>query len=150
MNVSLTPRLEAYVRDLVASGLYNNASEVVREALRHSLERQGDADRLRSAVAPTRASIVERVRRLEPDLRARGVTAAELVGSVARDAARARSDVDLVIDVAADEPFSLLALARLKEDLEAELGRPVDVVMRRALPAGVCAAMERDAVPIFG
>jgi antitoxin ParD1/3/4 len=34
MNVSLTPRLEQMIRDKVESGLYNNASEVVREALR--------------------------------------------------------------------------------------------------------------------
>lgn len=34
MNVSLTPQLETMVRERVASGRYNNASEVVREALR--------------------------------------------------------------------------------------------------------------------
>ncbi|MCA8258275.1 type II toxin-antitoxin system ParD family antitoxin [Burkholderia sp. AU31624] len=34
MNVNLTPNLEAMVKAKVASGLYNNASEVVREALR--------------------------------------------------------------------------------------------------------------------
>lgn len=34
MNVSLTPKLEEMVRGKVESGLYNNASEVVREALR--------------------------------------------------------------------------------------------------------------------
>lgn len=34
MHVSLTPRLEDIVKNKVASGLYNNASEVVREALR--------------------------------------------------------------------------------------------------------------------
>lgn len=34
MNVSLTPELEALVQSKVASGLYNNASEVIREALR--------------------------------------------------------------------------------------------------------------------
>jgi hypothetical protein len=36
MNISLTPELEKYVRDKVATGLYNNASEVIREALRGS------------------------------------------------------------------------------------------------------------------
>lgn len=35
MNVSLTPELEAMVRQRVESGRYNNASEVVRDALRH-------------------------------------------------------------------------------------------------------------------
>jgi len=34
MNVSLTSNLEMFVRDRAASGDYNNASEVVREALR--------------------------------------------------------------------------------------------------------------------
>ena len=34
MHVSLTETLETYVREKVASGLYNNASEVIREALR--------------------------------------------------------------------------------------------------------------------
>ena len=34
MNVSLTPELEEYVAAKVKSGLYNSASEVVREGLR--------------------------------------------------------------------------------------------------------------------
>lgn len=34
MNVNLTPQLESLVKQKVASGLYNSASEVVREALR--------------------------------------------------------------------------------------------------------------------
>jgi antitoxin ParD1/3/4 len=34
MNVSLTPELEKFVESKVESGLYNNASEVVRESLR--------------------------------------------------------------------------------------------------------------------
>jgi antitoxin ParD1/3/4 len=34
MNVSLTPELESLVNNKVKSGLYNSASEVVREALR--------------------------------------------------------------------------------------------------------------------
>ena len=34
MNVSLTPKLEKLVAECVKSGEYNNASEVVRQALR--------------------------------------------------------------------------------------------------------------------
>jgi antitoxin ParD1/3/4 len=34
MNISLTPELEKLVNDKVQSGLYNSASEVVREGLR--------------------------------------------------------------------------------------------------------------------
>ena len=43
MHVSLTPHLEELVRDKVKSGLYNSASEVVREALRL----MDDRDRVR-------------------------------------------------------------------------------------------------------
>jgi antitoxin ParD1/3/4 len=39
LNISLTPELESAVKSKVASGLYNNASEVIREALRQSLIR---------------------------------------------------------------------------------------------------------------
>ena len=38
MNVSLTPELEKYVEGKVDSGLYNNASEVIREGLRLLME----------------------------------------------------------------------------------------------------------------
>jgi antitoxin ParD1/3/4 len=41
MHVSLTPQLEELIKEKVASGLYNNASEVIREALR--LMHQQDA-----------------------------------------------------------------------------------------------------------
>jgi len=40
MNVSLTPELERYIAGKVESGLYNNASEVVREGLRHLKEEE--------------------------------------------------------------------------------------------------------------
>jgi len=40
MNVSLTPELEKYVLKKVASGMYQTASEVVRESLRMHRERE--------------------------------------------------------------------------------------------------------------
>ena len=47
MNVSLTPELDALVEELVQSGEYKSASEVVRHALRLlSRERQEHAIRL--------------------------------------------------------------------------------------------------------
>lgn len=47
MNVSLTPELERLVQDKVASGLYQTASEVIREGLRLLKERD---DRQRAAL----------------------------------------------------------------------------------------------------
>ena len=40
--MSLTPELDRAVREKVASGLYNNASEVIREALRLSLKQENE------------------------------------------------------------------------------------------------------------
>lgn len=40
MNVSLTPELESYVNGKVRSGMYQTASEVVREGLRLLKERE--------------------------------------------------------------------------------------------------------------
>lgn len=39
MNISLTSELESYVKAKVATGMYNSASEVMREALRLMEER---------------------------------------------------------------------------------------------------------------
>lgn len=56
MHISLTPELEGRIKHKVESGLYNNASEVVREALRFmdehaQLVEQMKLDYLRREVA---------------------------------------------------------------------------------------------------
>jgi len=66
MNVSLTPTLEKYVRSKVASGLYESASEVIRDSLRALQERerqgqlfwQGVRDKVREAREDTAAGRV--------------------------------------------------------------------------------------------
>ena len=50
MNVSLTPELEQLVNEKVESGLYQTASEVVREALRLLKERDNVREHLRADV----------------------------------------------------------------------------------------------------
>ena len=50
MNVSLTPELERLVNEKVESGLYQTASEVVREALRLLKERDQAREHLRADV----------------------------------------------------------------------------------------------------
>jgi antitoxin ParD1/3/4 len=53
MNISLTAKLEGFVKAKVKSGDYNNASEVIREALRAMQERDAekrDLKRLRNAL----------------------------------------------------------------------------------------------------
>lgn len=61
MHVSLTPKLEELVREKIESGLYNNASEVVREALRlmqaHDEVQRLKLERLRDALAVGEADL---------------------------------------------------------------------------------------------
>jgi antitoxin ParD1/3/4 len=51
MNVSITDHLVGYVRKKVRSGRYNNASEVVREALRRMEDEEARAVRLAKPTA---------------------------------------------------------------------------------------------------
>jgi antitoxin ParD1/3/4 len=51
MNVSITDQLAGYVRKKVKSGRYNNASEVVREALRRMEDEDHRAMRLAKPTA---------------------------------------------------------------------------------------------------
>jgi antitoxin ParD1/3/4 len=54
MNVSLTPELEEFVSSRVSSGLYQSASEVVRDGLRllqeQEMSRRAQLDRLRGQI----------------------------------------------------------------------------------------------------
>lgn len=44
MNISLTTQLEAYINQLIASGMYSSASEVVREAMRLFVQKKAAED----------------------------------------------------------------------------------------------------------
>ena len=58
INVNLTPHLEEMVRQKVASGRYNSASEVIREALRLMEEQEGvRLEALRTALAIGQAQL---------------------------------------------------------------------------------------------
>ncbi len=73
MHISLTPELEAIIKEKVTSGLYNNASEVIREALRfmktnEELVNQMKLDHLRSKLAEGERDLIEdRYTELKPE-----------------------------------------------------------------------------------
>ena len=70
---ALTPELEAIIKEKVTSGLYNNASEVIREALRfmktnEELINQMKLDHLRSKLAEGERDLIEdRYTELKPE-----------------------------------------------------------------------------------
>ncbi len=64
MNISITDNLAEYVRARVKSGRYNNASEVVREALRRM---EQDDSRVERMAEPTVEDVLTNLSALEVD-----------------------------------------------------------------------------------
>lgn len=76
----------------------------------------------------------------------RGAGNVRVFGSAARGDESADSDVDLLVDL---EPgVGLLELGRLRSELEALLGRSVDVVPAAGLKPHVAARVERELIPL--
>jgi uncharacterized protein len=76
-----------------------------------------------------------------------GVRDLRLFGSVARGEATQTSDVDLVVDFDPDR-ITLTAFLDFSEDLEALLGRRVDVVSLQKLAPRLRAQVEAEAVRV--
>lgn len=149
MNVSLTPELEQYIRRKVDSGLYGNASEVVREALRLLVGREAGSANQSLRQPPQIDNIHAHIKALEKPLRERGLAALALFGSTVRGTARPDSDVDVLIDIAPDVKFSLIDLVSVKNFLEDKLGRTVDVVTREGLDPAIRDRVIREARTVF-
>ncbi len=70
-----------------------------------------------------------------------------LFGSVARDEARPDSDVDLLVEF--ETLVGLRGFMDCRFELEAILGRPVDLVMRSAVKPSRRAAVEAEALRVW-
>lgn len=57
----------------------------------------------------------------------------ELFGSAARGETTPASDIDLLVTFSRDAEITLFDLGALKEDLEAAIKRPVDLLTRRSV-----------------
>jgi hypothetical protein len=69
-----------------------------------------------------------------------------IFGSVARAEADEQSDIDFLVEM---EPGrSLLDLGGMQSELEAALGRAVDVVTEKGLKARIRARVLREAIPV--
>ena len=75
-----------------------------------------------------------------------GARRVRVFGSVARGEDDDQSDLDFLVDL--DPGRSLLDLGGLQFELEALLGRPVDVVTESGLKARIRERVLREAVPV--
>src|ERR1700693_6392756 len=94
----------------------------------------------------------EAVAKLKPHadaVKALGATSLYLLGSVARDEAKTRSDLDLFVDYDPEGKFSLLELVGIKLLLEQKLGVRVDVTTRDSLHPLLRDDIEQSAVRVF-
>lgn len=149
MNVSLTPKLEEFIRHKVDSGLYNNASEVIREALRGQIQREAAMAPQRTVEAPNLSQVQVLLESLEQPLREKGVISLALFGSLVRGEAKAGIDIDVLVEIDAKKRFSLIDLVSLKHFLEDRLHHEVDVVTRDGLEPCFRDEVFREAVKVF-
>jgi uncharacterized protein len=82
------------------------------------------------------------------DIKARGVTALYLYGSVARDEATERSDVDLFADVDYDR-FGFVSFMDLRDALAGWLDRKVDFTTRNGLHRDLRERIGKSAIKVF-
>ena len=80
------------------------------------------------------------------DLRRFHVRSLAIFGSVARDEARADSDVDILVDL--DGTPTLHEFLQIKARLEEWLGRPVDLVTRGSVPARKRRRVEAESIVV--
>jgi uncharacterized protein len=83
------------------------------------------------------------------ELRARGVHHAALFGSVARDEAGPKSDVDIMIELAPDASLDIFAYVELKNFIASLFSGPVDVVNKDALKPYVRPPATADSIYAF-
>jgi predicted nucleotidyltransferase len=98
-----------------------------------------------------RDDVIARLKQTEPALRARGVGALYLFGSVARDEARSESDVDVFVDPDSDERFGFLAFMDAYETILKAISGDAEVgySTRAGLSPYIRANVEREAIRIF-
>ena len=93
--------------------------------------------------------ILERLREHEGGLRQRGVSHAAVFGSSARGDQRPDSDIDIMVEIAADAPIGVFEYVGIVNYIEDLFPIPVDVVDRAGLKPFVRPNVERDAVYAF-
>lgn len=96
-----------------------------------------------------RTEAIAKLRALASAIRARGARSLYVFGSAARDEMSPASDVDVFVDVADPETFSLLELVDITFFLEKELGVEVDVTTRESLHPMMRQDIEKSAIRVF-
>jgi uncharacterized protein len=104
---------------------------------------------LRYKIGMNREHAIAILRSHEQELRHRGVLHAALFGSVARNEAKAASDIDILIEIEPSAPIDMLEYIGITHYLADLFPGRVDVANRSRLKPFVKPSAERDAVYAF-
>ena len=96
-----------------------------------------------------KATVIAKLREVEPELKAAGITRLSLFGSVARGDSSSESDVDLMAEFDPTKQFSLLDLVHLENRLADILSVRVDLTPATALKDHLRERVSREAVLAF-
>jgi len=96
-----------------------------------------------------KGSVIETLRRHEPELKAAGIVHLRLFGSVARGEESAQSDVDLMADLDRSKRLSLVGMAHLENRLSDLLGVKVDLSPVESMKESVRTRAAREAIHAF-
>ncbi len=91
---------------------------------------------------------MEDIERVEAYFRSRPVLRAWVFGSMARDEATERSDIDLLVELDYSQPVGL-RFVEMGLDLSELLGRPVDLVSARGLSPRIRPFIDADKQLIY-
>ena len=96
-----------------------------------------------------KGSVIETLRRHEPELRAAGIVHLRLFGSVARGEETTQSDIDLMADLDRSMRLSLIGMAHLENRLSDLLGAKVELSPAEAMKETVRVRAMREAIHAF-
>jgi predicted nucleotidyltransferase len=97
----------------------------------------------------TREEIIATIRSNEPAIRAEGVRKLWLFGSRARGDHRPDSDIDVLLDVLADAPFTLHNLVGVQHIIEDATGLAAQASMKDSLKPRVAERIADDLIEVF-
>lgn len=97
--------------------------------------------KLENALATLRAA--------ESKLRAKGIQHAGVFGSVARDEAKPRSDIDILVDLDPALPITIYDYVGIQEEVASLFSQSVDVIDSAGLKPRMRTAVTRDLVYAF-
>lgn len=96
-----------------------------------------------------RDQIIAELLRAKPYFEEQGVIHLEIFGSQARGDAHPNSDLDLLLDVAAQSNFSLFELVDIEKLVEEKIGFQTNAYLKRSLNTSFKTSIEPDLVEVF-